>query len=79
MRRIILLLAVAALMGALAVPAFAAPNPDSAAGRCGPPGQIISDLAKWPNSNPPDLIEAFIGYKSPGEGVITQCAPGQQP
>jgi hypothetical protein len=59
LRRILLVLAVAlviaAMMVALAMPAFAA---GGAADNCGPPGQLISDSAKVPGASTP---EAFGG------------------
>jgi hypothetical protein len=59
-------------IGVLSGVASVAPNPDSAAGRCGPPGQSIGALQKA-GANPEDF-----GYKSWGEAVKTECAPGQQ-
>jgi hypothetical protein len=63
------MLVMAALMLAMVVPAFAAPNPDSAAGRCGPPGQTIRTVT-------PNPTEEFLG--APGQAVSEFCAPGQQ-
>jgi hypothetical protein len=74
MRRIILLVAVAlvmaAMMLAMAMPAFGAPNPNSAAGNCGPPGQSHSEAAKEEGS----AVEAW--GEPPGQSVIEFCAPG---
>jgi hypothetical protein len=74
LRRILLVLAVAlviaAMMVALAMPAFAA---GGAADNCGPPGQLISDEAKDPSASTP---EAFGG--PPGQRVKDVCAPGQE-
>jgi hypothetical protein len=77
MRRIIMLVVVAlvmaAMMLAMAMPAFGDPNPNSAAGNCGPPGQTHSDYAKEPGESTP---ESFGG--PPGAVGVTQiCAPGQ--
>jgi hypothetical protein len=70
MKRIILVgtvaLVMAAMMVATVLPAFAAPNPNSAAGRCEPPGQSISN-PELPSSGPP------------GQKVKQNCAPGHQP
>jgi len=67
LRHMILVLAAAALMGAMlmatALTAFAAPNPDSAAGQCNPPGLSISN-PQLPTSGPP------------GQKVMQNCAPG---
>jgi hypothetical protein len=76
MRRIISLvvmaLVMAAMMLAMALPAFGAPNPNSAAGECGPPGQTHNDFAKVPGESTP---ETFGG--PPGAvGVTQECAPG---
>ena len=75
MRRIMTLavvaLVMAAMMVATALPVFAAANPDSAAGRCGPPGQNISEFAKAPGSIP----EA--GGEAPGPVVKMFCAEEQ--
>lgn len=67
---IVVALVMAAMMLAMALPAFAAPNPDSAAGRCGPPGQTIRLFT-------PNPTQAFLG--APGQAVSAICAPGQQP
>jgi hypothetical protein len=77
MRRIITLVVVAlvmaAMMLAMAMPAFGDPNPNSAAGRCGPPGQAHSEDAKEPGES---TTETFGG--PPGTVGVTQfCAPGQ--
>ena len=76
LRRILLVLAVAlviaAMMVALAMPTFAA---GGAADNCGPPGQLISELAKVPGASTPEP-EAFGG--PPGQRVKDVCAPGQE-
>ena len=84
MKRIITILAVAlvmaAMMVALAMPAFAAPNPESAAGACGPPGQTHREYAKIPGASTPEVFFAdFLGEGGPpGKvGVTQDCAPGQ--
>jgi hypothetical protein len=84
MKRIITILAVAlvmaAMMVALAMPAFAAPNPESAAGACGPPGQTHREYAKIPGASTPEVFFAeFFGEGGPpGKiGVSQFCAPGQ--
>jgi hypothetical protein len=74
MRRIIMLgtvaLVMAAMMVAMATPAFAK---GGAAENCGPPGQTHSDYAKEPGESTP---ESFGG--PPGAvGVTQECAPGQ--
>jgi len=48
--------------------AAADPNPNSAAGTCGPPGQTISQLTPNPGN-------AF--GEPPGQAVKADCAPGQ--
>jgi hypothetical protein len=77
MKRIISLVVVAlvmaAMMLAMAIPAFGAPNPNSAAGTCGPPGQTISGAAKVPGQS---TTETWGG--APGQDVAAICAPGQQ-
>ena len=82
MRRIILLVAVAlvmaAMMLAMAMPAFGAPNPNSAAGHCGPPGQTINEAAKVPGQSTPETWQEIGGQKSPGQDVVEECAPGHQ-
>jgi hypothetical protein len=74
MRRIITVVVVAlvmaAMMLAMAIPAFGAPNPNSAAGECGPPGQSHSEAAKEEGS----AVEAW--GEPPGQSVIVECAPG---
>lgn len=55
--------------GALAATASADPNPNSAAGMCGPPGQTISQFTPNP--------VAQWGLP-PGQAVKAECAPGQQ-
>src|SRR5215208_2082986 len=76
MRRIISLavvaLVMAAMMLAMAMPAFGAPNPNSAAGNCGPPGQSHSEAAKEEGS----AVEAWPG--PPGQSASALCAPGHQ-
>lgn len=63
-------------MGVLAATAVSAPNPDSAAGRCGPPGETFRVIAKFPGSTPADVSELlFDGV--PGYPVSTFCAPGR--
>jgi hypothetical protein len=73
MRRIMLVVMVAlimaAMMLAMAMPAFAQ---GGAAGNCGPPGQTHSQFAKEPGESTP---ESFGG--PPGYGVTQICAPGQ--
>jgi len=56
-------------LGAFAASAGAAPNPNSAAGMCGPPGQTISQVTPNPT--------VFFGGP-PGQAVKADCAPGQQ-
>ena len=58
-----------ATVGTFAASAGAAPNPNSAAGRCGPPGQTISQATPNPGV-------AF--GEPPGQAVSSECAPGQQ-
>ena len=84
MKRIFSLLAVTGLMAvmlvALAMPALAAPNPESAAGQCGPPGQTHREYAKIPGASTPEVFFAdFFGEGGPpGKiGVSQFCAPGQ--
>ena len=84
MKRIFSLLAVTVLMAVmlvvLAMPALAAPNPESAAGRCGPPGQTHREYAKIPGASTPEVFFAeFFGEGGPpGKiGVSQFCAPGQ--
>ena len=84
MKRIFSLLAVTVLMAvmlvALAMPALAAPNPESAAGACGPPGQTHREYAKIPGASTPEVFFAdFLGEGGPpGKiGVTQDCAPGQ--
>jgi hypothetical protein len=84
MKRIFSLLAVTGLMAvmlvALAMPALAAPNPESAAGQCGPPGQTHREYAKIPGASTPEVFFAdFFGEGGPpGKIGVTQfCAPGQ--
>ncbi len=70
MKRIMLLLAVSALLVlAMAVPVFAAPNPNSAAGQCRPPGQIINLFTPNP--------EQQLGI-APGQSVLSFCVPVHQ-
>src|SRR5215218_3005297 len=71
MRRIISLVVVALVL-AMAMPAFGAPNPNSAAGNCGPPGQSHSEAAKEEGS----AVEAWPG--PPGQSASALCAPGHQ-
>jgi hypothetical protein len=82
MRRIISLVVVAlvmaAMMLAMAMPAFGAPNPNSAAGRCEPPGETINEAAKVPGESTPETWGQIGGEKSPGQDVKTDCAPGHQ-
>ena len=58
LRRMILVLAVAALVAAITMAtaqmAFAGPNPDSAAGKCNPPG-LSSSNPELPTSGPNGL------------------------
>ena len=79
MRRIITVVVVALVMGAMmlamAMPAFAQ---DGAAGNCGPPGQIISESAKVPGQSTTETWQGSGAQKSPGQDVKTFCAPGQQ-
>ena len=85
MRRILLVLTVALVMAAMmltmALPAFAAPNPESAAGEaCGPPGQTHKEYAKILGASTPEVFFAeFFGEGGPpGKIGVTQfCAPGQ--
>jgi hypothetical protein len=71
-KRILLVMSVAALMVAMivatAMPAFAAPNPGSAAGECGPLGQYFNVFTP----NPKQQFEI-----APGTLVGAFCAPGQ--
>jgi hypothetical protein len=77
MRRIISLVVVALVMGAMmlamAIPAFGAPNPNSAAGNCGPPGQSHSEAAKVPGESTPETWG-----EPPGQSASFFCAPGHQ-
>ena len=84
MRRILLVLTVGLIMVAMmltmAMPALAAPNPESAAGRCGPPGQTHREYAKIPGASTPEVFfEDVLGEGGPpGKiGVTQDCAPGQ--
>jgi|AntDryMetagUQ889_1029465.scaffolds.fasta_scaffold07403_2 hypothetical protein len=84
MRRILLVLTVGLIMVAMmltmAMPALAAPNPESAAGECGPPGQTHREYAKIPGASTPEVFfAAFFGEGGPpGKIGVTQfCAPGQ--
>ena len=76
MRRIISLVVVALVMGAMmlamAMPAFGDPNPNSAAGNCGPPGQSHSEAAQEEGS----AVEAW--GEPPGQSASEECAPGHQ-
>ena len=70
-KRVLIFLGVAGMATAgLAMSAGAAPNPNSAAGNCGPPGQTISQGTP----NPPSVFG-----EPPGQAVKAACAPGQQP
>jgi hypothetical protein len=73
MRRIIMVVVVAlvmaAMMLAMALPAFAQ---GGATVNCGPPGQTIRQEATVPGQSTP---EAFEGV--PGQAVKDECAPGQ--
>jgi hypothetical protein len=74
MRRIMLMVTVAlvmaAIMLAMAMPAFAR---GGAAENCGPPGETHSRDAKVPGESTPEI---FGG--PPGKvGVSQECAPGQ--
>jgi hypothetical protein len=66
LRHLVMAVTVAALMAAMvvasALPAFATPNGDSAAGRCGPPGQSVSN---------PELPTSG----APGPKVKQNCVP----
>ena len=79
MRRILVVLTMAlvmaALMLAMAMPAFAS-HQGGAAGECGPPGQSHQEAAKEPGESTP---EAWGGKKEsvpPGQSASEQCAPG---
>jgi len=76
MKRIISLVVVALVMGAMmvamAIPAFGAPNPNSAAGECGPPGQTHSEAAQEPGEPTPVTFGGPPGLV----GVTQECAPG---
>ena len=79
MRRILRVMAVAlvvaAMMLAMAMPAFAS-HQGGAAGECGPPGQSHNEAAKEPGESTP---EAWGGKKEsvpPGQSASEQCAPG---
>ena len=77
MRRIITLVVVASVMAAMmlamAMPAFAARGEQGgAAANCGPPGRSHSDFAKDPGS----AVEAW--GEPPGQSVSQRCAPGHQ-
>ncbi len=82
LRRILLLLTVAALMAAMlvatALPAFADPNPDRGPGECRPPGGVFSVTAKRPGSNNEPLPISEPGSTG-GQIVKEVCAPGQLP
>jgi hypothetical protein len=79
MRRIVMLVVVALVMGAMmlamALPAFAQ---GGAAANCGPPGQTISDAAQVPEQSTPETWQEIGGQKSPGQDVVEECAPGHQ-
>jgi hypothetical protein len=74
MRRILLVLTVAlvmaAMMLAMAMPAFAQ---GGAAERCGPPGQTVNGFAMAPGQSTTETWG-----EAPGQDVATDCAPGQQ-
>ena len=80
MKRIIMLLSAALVMGAMmvtmAMPAFAA---GGAAENCGPPGETTREYAKMPGSLPEVFINEDTGTSGPpGKTGVTQyCAPGQ--
>jgi hypothetical protein len=60
----------AAMLLAMAMPAFGAPNPNSATGECDPPGETISEVAKVPGESTPDARDEV-----PGQAVKGECAP----
>jgi hypothetical protein len=74
MRRIIMLVVVALVMGAMtlamAMPAFAQ---GEFAENCAPPGQTVGGAAQVPGQS---TTEAWGG--APGQDVAENCAPGQQ-
>jgi hypothetical protein len=73
MRRIIMLatvaLVMAAMMLAMALPAFAQ---GGATVICGPPGQTIRQEATVPDQSTPEAFEVV-----PGQRIKDECAPGQ--
>jgi hypothetical protein len=79
MRRIILLVAVAlvmaAMMLAMAMPAFAQGGATEPCG--GPPGQTINEAAKVPGQSTTETWDQ-VAQKSPGQDVRDVCAPGHQ-
>ena len=66
---VVVVLVMAAMMLAMAMPAFAF---GGAAANCGPPGRSHSDFAKDPGS----AVEAW--GEPPGQSVSQRCAPGHQ-
>ena len=79
MRRILIVLSVAALMAAMMVasglPAFAQ-SQGVGPGPCIPPGEVFSETAKLPGPNSP--VPYYIESMPPGQVVKEFCAPGQQ-
>jgi hypothetical protein len=70
MSMVVVALVMAAMMVAMAMPAFAQ---GGAAGECGPPGQGVKIYATTPGESVPG---AYGG--PPGEAVGDVCAPGQK-
>lgn len=55
----------------LAPTAMSAPNPDRGPGSCFPPGQGVRELTPNPNEE-----AQAAGYRTYGNAVATNCAPG---